>query len=52
MEKDDFGNRMKEYERKYTNTRIPVSDTLCVRIDGKRFSKFTKGFTKPSGICY
>jgi tRNA(His) 5'-end guanylyltransferase len=47
MEKDDFGNRMKEYERKYTNTRIPVSDTLCVRIDGKRFSKFTKGFTKP-----
>lgn len=47
MEKDDFGNRMKEYERKYTNTRIPVSDTLCVRIDGKRFSKFTKGFKKP-----
>jgi tRNA(His) 5'-end guanylyltransferase len=44
---DEFGNRMKFFERAYTDVRIPINVPLCVRIDGKGFSKFTKGFTKP-----
>lgn len=47
MKYDDFGDRMKAYERVYTSTRIPSTDILCVRIDGKGFSKYTKGFEKP-----
>lgn len=47
MKHDDFGDRMKFFERAYTDVRIPVDVPLCVRIDGKGFSKFTKGFTKP-----
>lgn len=46
-ETDKFGNRMKFFERAYTDTCIPVDVPLCVRIDGKGFSKFTKGFAKP-----
>jgi len=47
MKDDEFGDRMKQYEREYTSARIPVTDILCVRIDGKNFSKYTKSFTKP-----
>ena len=47
MKHDDFGDRMKRYERMYTDIRIPIDVPLCVRIDGKGFSKFTKGFAKP-----
>lgn len=47
MKYDEFGNRMKELERQYTSLVVPVSDILCVRLDGKGFSKFTKSFTKP-----
>jgi len=47
MKHDDFGDRMKELEGRYTSARVPASDYLCVRIDGKGFSKFTKGFVKP-----
>ena len=46
MKKDDFGNRMKEYEnvsRYYLTRRLPV----IVRIDGRSFHTFTKGFKKP-----
>lgn len=46
-ETDKFGNRMKFFERAYTDVRIPIDVPLCVRIDGKGFSKFTKGFAKP-----
>lgn len=46
-QKDDFGDRMKSYEKVYTSQRISPPDVLCVRIDGKGFSKFTKGFDKP-----
>jgi tRNA(His) guanylyltransferase len=44
---DEFGNRMKDLERQYTSLVVPNSDILCVRLDGKGFSKFTKPFTKP-----
>lgn len=50
MKNDLFGDRMKEYEKTYTSARISQPDILCVRIDGKRFSKFTKGFIKPFDI--
>lgn len=46
-DKDIFGNRMKDYEKVYTSQSISIDDVLCVRIDGKGFSKFTSGFDKP-----
>lgn len=47
MKQDDFGDRMKDYEKVFTSTKIDPSQYMCVRIDGKGFSKFTKGFNKP-----
>lgn len=47
MKHDEFGDRMKLYESAYTEQRVKADSVLCVRIDGKRFSKFTRGFTKP-----
>ena len=44
--KDDLGNRMKSYEnvsRTYLTRRTPV----IIRIDGKAFHTFTRGFQKP-----
>ena len=49
MSKDVFGDRMKKYEyvtRTYLTTRTPV----IIRIDGKAFHTFTKGFKKPFDI--
>ena len=50
MKLDEFGDRMKDYEQVYTSARVIPTDYLCVRIDGKNFSKFTKGFVKPFDI--
>lgn len=47
MKSDIFGDRMKAYEKEYTSASVPIDQILCVRIDGKGFSKFTKGFVKP-----
>jgi tRNA(His) 5'-end guanylyltransferase len=47
MKRDDFGNRMKAFESVYTDVRIPIELPMMVRVDGKGFSKFTKGFNKP-----
>jgi tRNA(His) guanylyltransferase len=47
MKYDEFGDRMKAYEKEYTEAYVPIDKILCVRIDGKGFSKFTKGFKKP-----
>lgn len=47
MKYDEFGDRMKAYESSYTTARVNIDEILCVRIDGKGFSKFTKGFKKP-----
>ena len=38
---------MKDYENVYTSQKIQPPDVLCVRLDGRGFSKFTKGFKKP-----
>jgi tRNA(His) guanylyltransferase len=50
MKHDDFGDRMKGYEQVYTAARISPPDYLCVRLDGKNFSKFTKSFKKPFDV--
>jgi tRNA(His) 5'-end guanylyltransferase len=47
MKYTDFDIRMKTYEKEYTDAYVPIDKILCVRIDGKGFSKFTKGFKKP-----
>jgi len=46
LSQDVFGNRMKGYE-KSTQILIDPKDHMIVRLDGKKFSKFTKGFLKP-----
>ena len=46
MEHDEYGNRMKSYERESEST-LDLSKPIIARIDGKRFSKFTKGMLKP-----
>ena len=46
MKNDSLGDRMKEYEnvtRTYLTRRLPV----ILRLDGKAFHSFTKGFEKP-----
>ena len=46
MNKDNLGDRMKTYEnvtRTYLTRRMPV----IIRIDGKSFHTFTRGFAKP-----
>lgn len=46
--KDDLGDRMKDYERLRTSDRLKEeSPFVYCRIDGRGFSKFTKGMQKP-----
>lgn len=47
MKQDDFGDRMKAYEQVFTSAKIDPNNWMAVRIDGKGFSRFTKGFKKP-----
>ena len=47
--KDDLGTRMKEYEsvsKNFLTRRVPV----IIRVDGKAFHTFTKGFVKPFDV--
>lgn len=44
---DMLGDRLKTYERIETDQRFPPNTYLYVRIDGRSFSKFTKGLTRP-----
>ena len=46
MRKDNLGDRMKSYEN-ITRTYLPGRMPIIVRIDGKAFHTFTKGFKKP-----
>ena len=41
-----LGDRAKKYEKK-TESYIPYDEYMIIRIDGKNFKKFTKGFNKP-----
>lgn len=47
MKHDEFGDRMKAHESAFTSTKLDPSQYMCVRIDGRGFSKYTKGFPKP-----
>ena len=50
MSKDSLGTRMKGYEnvsRFYLTKRTPV----IIRIDGKAFHTFTRGFERPFDKC-
>lgn len=46
MRKDNLGDRMKSYEN-ITRTYLPSRMPIIIRIDGKAFHTFTKGFKKP-----
>jgi tRNA(His) guanylyltransferase len=47
MKKDSFGDRMKSYEAAEAQRLLPADLPVLVRIDGRRFSRFTRGFRKP-----
>lgn len=44
---DALGDRMKAYEKIETMQKFGPNSILCVRIDGRSFSKFTKGLQRP-----
>lgn len=44
---DDLGDRMKAYEKVYTIAKLDPEAFVCVRLDGRGFSKFTKGMNRP-----
>lgn len=45
--KDDLGDRMKAYEGAEAQRRLPKAQPVVARLDGRTFSKFTRGFQKP-----
>ena len=45
--RDEFGDRMKAYEDVETLRRLDVALPVYARIDGRCFSKFTRGCAKP-----
>lgn len=50
MEKITLNDEMKAYEKVFTDVKVPDDQVVCVRLDGKGFSKFTrtlKGKGKP-----
>lgn len=44
---DEFGNRMKLYEAVETERRLDVTLPVYARIDGRSFSTFTRGMSRP-----
>lgn len=46
-EKDDFGNRMKAYEAVETDRKLDPMLPIYARIDGRSFSRFTRGMERP-----
>lgn len=47
MKNDDFGDRMKMYEKFETGRKFMPMLPIYARLDGRGFSKFTKGMDKP-----
>ena len=47
MVKDSLGDRMKKYYEEIPKTKLMRRTPVIIRIDGKAFHSFTKGFTKP-----
>jgi len=46
MKNDAFGDRMKAYEKNTAQRFLPLIP-VCARLDGKGFSRFTKGLKRP-----
>ena len=46
MREESLGTRLKGYEKAF-ETRIDAEDFIVCRIDGHKFSKYTKGMKKP-----
>lgn len=44
---DDLGHRMKEYYEQIPKTKLMRRCPVIIRIDGKAFHSFTKGFNRP-----
>ena len=44
---DDLGKRMKEFYEQVPKARLVRRTPVAIRIDGKAFHTFTRGFTKP-----
>lgn len=44
---DELGKRMKEYYEQIPKTRLMRRTPVAIRLDGKAFHTFTKGFKKP-----
>lgn len=44
---DELGDRMKEYERVETSRRLDPHLPIYARIDGRSFSRFTRGMARP-----
>ena len=44
---DDLGKRMKEFYEKPAQTKLIRRMPVAIRIDGKAFHTFTRGFQKP-----
>ncbi len=44
---DELGTRMKGYEKVFTEARVADDLPVYVRLDGRSFSKFTKGLKRP-----
>ena len=49
---DALGDRMKEYERRETADRFLPLIPVYARIDGRGFSRFTKGFDRPYDLRF
>ncbi len=44
---DEMGDRLKEYESQSTGRRLMPLLPICIRLDGRSFSKFTRNLAKP-----
>ena len=44
---DELGKRMKEFYEARARTYLPRRTPVAIRIDGKAFHTFTRGFQKP-----
>lgn len=47
MKRDDLGNRMKAFYEEIPKTRLMRRCPVVIRIDGKAFHTFTRGFKRP-----
>lgn len=47
MKRDDLGNRMKTFYEEISKTKLMRRTPVIIRIDGKAFHTFTRGFKRP-----